>query len=119
MSNRKYDKNNNVIYNKNSDGKEFWWEYDENNNLIYRKEDYESSAVGGGHTVSEYRYKYDENNNLIYEKLRNGMEFWYKYDKNNKKIIITEKEYNEIEFRKKEKEYNSRTKCSRFELMEI
>ena len=32
---------------------------------------------------------------------------------------ITEKEYKEIEFQKKEKEYLSREKISRFELMEI
>ena len=62
--------------------------------------------------------KYNENNNLIYFKDSNGLEYWYKYDKNGR-IKITEKEYKEIEFRKKEKEYNSRTKCSRFELIDI
>ncbi|KKK88838.1 hypothetical protein LCGC14_2739130 [marine sediment metagenome] len=46
-------------------------------------------------------------------------EYWYKYNKNNEKINITEQEYKEIEFKKKEKEYNSRTKCSRFEIMDI
>ncbi len=33
--------------------------------------------------------------------------------------LITKKRLKELEFREKEKEYNSRTKCSRFELMEI
>ncbi len=86
---REYDENNNLVYYKYPDGLEIWWEHDENNNIIYTKDS---------------------------EGLR---EEWYKYDENNKRIRITEKEYKEIEFRKKEKEYNSRTKCSRFELMDI
>ncbi len=84
---KKYDKNDNLVYHKDSSGDEYYREYDENNSLIH-------------HKSSEWEY-------------------WYKYDENNKRIIITEKEYKEIEFRKKEKEYNSRTKCSRFEIMEI
>ncbi len=63
--------------------------------------------------------KYDENNNLIYFKDTDNEEYWYKYDKNNNRIEITEKKYKNIEFRKKEKEYLSRTKCSRFELIDI
>ena len=78
---QKFDKNNNRIYSKNSNGFEIWVKYDENNNKIYYKNSF-------------------------------GNEYWYKYDENNDCIEITEKEY-------KEKEYNSRTKCSRFELMEI
>ncbi len=85
---REYDKNNNLIHYKSSNGYEYWREYDENNN--------------------EINYKNTD-----------GKECWYKYDKNNNKIKITEQEYKEIEFRKQEKEYNSRTKCSRFEIMEI
>ena len=83
--------------------------YDDRNNLIYYKrfDNYESWQ------------EFDGNNNLIYYKNSNGYESWYKYDKNNERINITEKEYKEIEFRKKEKEYNSGTKCSRFELMDI
>ena len=46
---------------------------------------------------------YDENNNLVYSKWTNGWKAWYKYDKNNKRIEITEKEYKEIEFRKRTK----------------
>ena len=92
-------------------------EYDDRNNMTYWKDD-----------SREYWYKYDENNREIYyksfytiflEEGPNGSEHWYKYDKNNNCIEITKQEFNEIEFRKKEKEYLSRTKCSRFELMEI
>ena len=63
--------------------------------------------------------RYDENNNLIYYTSSFGYEHWLKYGENNRRIEITEQEYKEIEFRKKEKEYNSRTKCSRFELIDI
>ena len=88
---------------------EKWRKHDENNNLVYFKD-----SVG---------YKcwseYDEDNRRIHFKTNINIEFWYKWNKNNDMIEITEKEYKEIEFRKKEKEYNSRTKCSRFELMEI
>ena len=84
--------------------------------------------------------KYDERGNLIYVYYENsGYKIWRKFDKNNKMIywntscgdkeyykwedtgpiIITEQEFNEIEFKKEEKEYLSRTKVSRFKLMEI
>ena len=63
--------------------------------------------------------KYDENNNVIYRKFSSGYEDWYKWDKWDNNTKITEKEYKEIEFRKKEKEYLSRTKRSRFEIMDI
>ena len=84
--------------------------YDDKGNLIYCK--YPTSGC-------ESIYKYDENNNLIYWKHANEDEFWREYDENSNEIEITEQEYKEIEFRKKEKEYLSRTKCSRFELMDI
>ncbi len=83
--------------------------YDEKSNCIY----YKSSSD------LEIWTKYDENNNLIYYTSSFGYEHWLKYGENNRRIEITEKEYKEIEFRKKEKEYNSRTKCSRFELIDI
>ncbi len=105
---KEYDENNNLIYIENFSGFEEWYKYDENNNLIYSK--YFNGL--------EYWQKYDENNKIIYSKDSDGDECWCKWE-NNKSIEITEKEYNEIEFRKKEKEYNSRTKCSRFEIMEI
>ncbi len=106
---KKYDERGNLIYHKYSSGFEYWFKYDENNNQIYWKR-----SDGW-----EELYKYNENNNLIYYKDIIGFEYWYKYDENGEKIEITKQEYNEIEFRKKEKEYNSRTKCSRFELIDI
>ncbi len=84
--------------------------YDDRGNLIYWKH-------FGDYIYEEWR-KYDENNRKIYCN-ENGNEFWFKYDKRGRKWIITEKEFKEIEFRKKEKEYLSRTKCSRFEIMDI
>ncbi len=86
---RKYDKRDNLVYYRYPDGLEIWWEFDENNNLIHTKDS---------------------------EGLR---EVWCKYDELNKRIKITEQEYKNIKYNKKIKEYNSRTKCSRFELMEI
>ncbi|MEK0344915.1 MAG: hypothetical protein QQN64_06700 [Nitrosopumilus sp.] len=76
--------------------------YDKNRNLIYHK-----SSNG-------YEHWY-ENNNKIHYKNSNGFEIWYKYDNNNKQIVITKQEFENIKI----KEYNSRTKCSRFELMDI
>ena len=105
----KHDKKRNLVYYKNIHNQEFQWKYDNKSNRIYYKDCY-------GH---ESWYKYDKNNKLIYEKYFNfGREYWYKWD-NNKQIEITEQEFNEIEFRKKEKEYLSRIKCSRFELIDI
>ena len=69
---KKYDKNNNCIYWKNSNGFECWYKYNENNNIIYYRD------------IDDYEY-------------------WYKYNGENKPIEITEKEYKEIEFRKKKK----------------
>ncbi len=129
---KKYDKNNNLIHFTDFRNYEFWQEYDEDNNLIHYKNS----------NRTERWYKYDENNNEIYCKNSCGEEFWRIYDKDNlliahkkscsdlkwwhkfddktnKPIPITEKEYKEIKFREKEKEYNSRTKCSRFELIDI
>ncbi len=83
--------------------------YDKNNNLVYFKDN----------TGYEYWGEFDENNNQIHFKNNIGFENWYKFDKNNNFIEIIEKEFKEIEFRKKEKEYLSRTKCSRFEIMDI
>ena len=104
----KFDERGNCIYYKNSVGREYWRKFDKNNNCVYYK-----------NFIDERWYKYDENNKLIYCKISDGREVWYKQDRNNKNIYITEKEYKEIEFRKKEKEYLSRTKCSRFEIMDI
>ena len=108
---KKYDDKGNLIYKKYSNSHEYWYKYDENNNCVYYK-----NSLGSGY---ENWQKYDENNNIIHYKSSNGTESWCKYDKKGRTIYITEKEYKEIEFRKWEKEYLSREKCSRFELMEI
>ena len=92
--NKEYDKKGNLVYEKDNSGNEFWYEHN-------------------GYTYF-----------LIHLKNCAGYEIWWKVDKknnnkNDKRIRITGQEYKEIEFRKKEKEYLSRTKISRFELMEI
>ena len=60
-----YDKNNNLIYYKNSTGFEYWKEFDKNNNLIHSKNSY----------GSEYWKEYDKNNNLIHYKNINNIEW--------------------------------------------
>ncbi len=106
---KEFDENNNLIYHKHSDDREYWYKYDKNNNRINFK----------GSSGYESWQKFDENNRVIYYKNSIRTEYWCKYDDNSNSIYITEQEYKNIEFRKKEKEYNSRTKCSRFELMDI
>ena len=61
----KYDKNNNLIYYKDSNGYECWKEFDKNNNLIYSK-----SSSG-----YEFWKEFDKNNNLIHSKDSNGKEW--------------------------------------------
>ncbi len=106
---KEYDEKGNLIYEKDSSGFEKWRKFDENNNRIYFK-----NSKG-----YDYWSEYDENNNEIYWKDSDGIEDWKKVGEFGYCIGITEQEYNDIKFRKKEKEYNSRTKCSRFELMDI
>ncbi len=107
---KKYDENNNVIYCKDPNNIEHWYKYDKFNNLIYFK--YLNKK-------ERWYEEWYENNKLIHFRNCVDWEYWKKYDENNKSILITEKEYKNIEYDKKEKEYNSRTKCSRFEIMEI
>ena len=104
----KFDKKGNLIYYTDSSGFERWMKYGISNNCIHYKD-------SNGY---EYWKKYD-GNNRIYYKNSNGEETWFKWTKNGAPIKITEQEYKEIEFRKKEKEYLSRKKCSRFEIMDI
>jgi len=68
-----YDKNNNLMYHKNSIGDECWREYDKNNNLIHYKDS----------DGDEYWREYDKNNNLIHYKNSDGFEYWREYDKDN------------------------------------
>ena len=53
--NEKFDKNDNLIYWKDSNGNEYWNKFDENDHSIYTK-------FSSGR---EIWYKYDENNNGI------------------------------------------------------
>jgi len=109
---KEYDKNNNLIHYKNSNGLEFWQEYDENNNLIHSKNTYGSD--------SESWWEYDKDNNLIHFKNTNGLEYWYKFDENNNEIKITEQEFKQIERRKAKQElYLNNKKSNRFEIMDI
>ncbi len=100
-----YDNNGNLIYFKHFDGNEYLYKYDKNNNHIYTK----------GSDGFEYWGEYDENNNEIHFKNTDGLENWAKYNNENNRIIITKQEFENIKIR----EYNSRTKCSRFEIMDI
>ncbi len=98
----KYNKNGKIVYYKGIDGSEAWSAYDKNNNMIYNRQS----------NGCESWSKYDENNRDIYFKTNDGREEWFKYNKNGEKIDITDEKL-------KEKEYLSRKKVSRFELMEI
>ena len=60
-------------------------------------------------------FRYDEKGRVIALKYPERDEFYYKYDENSYGIEISKQEFENIKIR----EYNSRTKCSRFELMEI
>jgi len=84
----KYDQNGNLIYRKDSNGYENWWEFDKNNNLIHSK--YSNGF--------EYWKEYDKNGNLIHYKDSNGYEEWHEYDQNNN--VIHFKDSNGYEYRK-------------------
>ncbi len=107
---KEYDKNNNLIYYKNTSGFERWYKYDENNNEVY----YRSSG-----SFEEWR-KYDEENRILYYKNFDKIEDdkkekWYKYDKYGQ-VSITEQEFERIE---KRKLFLNNKKSNRFELMDI
>jgi len=106
---KEYDKNNNLIYCKYSNGTELWREFDKNNNFIHHKN---SNGF-------EFWYKYDENNKKIYYKDYSGYERWFKND-GNKRIRITEQEFKQIERRKEKQElYLNIKNSNRFEIMDI
>ena len=83
-------------------------EYNENNKRIYHRNPW----------GEEYWWEYNKNNKLIHLKTYAGYEEWYKW-RNNKRIKITKQEFKYIQYNIRIKEYNSRTKCSRFEIMDI
>jgi hypothetical protein len=66
---KKYNSKGNLIYLKNSDGDEYW--YDDMGKYIHSK-----SPCG-----YEEWYGYDNNGNCIYFKNSTGYEEWYEYDK--------------------------------------
>ena len=76
---------------------------------------------------TEYWAGYNDEGNRFKCLIKNGERWYSKFDKkmniidemSENEFLLLEKEIDWIEFRKKEKEYNSRTKCSRFEIMEI
>ena len=133
---KRYDERGNLIYQKFLNGGEYWKEYDKNNNLKYvkwggdldweewyeysknRKVVYHKGRMNKINYVSERWQEYDKNDNRIHYKHSDGDERWYEYYKGHK-IEITEKEFEYIQYNIKIREYDSRTKCSRFELMEI
>jgi len=82
--------------------------YDKNGNLIYYK------APNGLGIWQDY----DENNNKIHYKTSGGYESWYKFEES-KRIEITKKEFDYIKFKEEEKEYLTRDKYSRFEILDI
>ena len=100
----KYDKNDNKIYTKLSNGYECWKKYDKNNNMIYYK-----------WREQEEWHKYDENNNEIYRKVNDGTEFYFEYYKGHK-IEITQQEFKQIE---RTKLYLNNKRSNRFELIDI
>ena len=72
----KYDKNNKLIYRKDSKGTEEWFEYDKNGNLLhYKKSD-----------GDEVWYEYDSKGNCIHTKKSDGDETWTEYDNKGREI---------------------------------
>ena len=64
LKNSKFDKKNNLIHYKNSNGREEWNKYDKKNNLIHSKD---SNGI-------EFWNEYDKKNNLIHYKTSNGFD---------------------------------------------
>ena len=90
---REYDSNNKLIYYRNNDGVEEWWEYDTNGNMIHYRNSkgYESwfERDTNGNPI-HYRdskgyeswCEYDTNGNQIHYRNSNGFEEWYDADGN-------------------------------------
>lgn len=88
---KKYDDNDNIIYDKliiedklETNINENFYDYDERGNEIYYKR-----TLNGEIKIEIWR-EYDENNNLIYSKDKNGNEWFYRYDENNRCIYLNE-----------------------------
>jgi len=65
-----YDNKGNIIYEKNSDGDEYWYEYDIKGNLIHFK-----NSDG-----KERWHEYDDKGNEIHYKSHDSKEKWWEYD---------------------------------------
>ncbi len=105
----KHDDRGRLIYHKSPDGFEVWWERDENDNVIYGKN-------SNGYEIWQ---EFDEKNRKIYYKDCYGVEGAWRYNKNGREIKLTERELEEIKFRRQEQEFLSREEVSRFELVEL
>ncbi len=115
---KEYDDRGNCIHYKSvkrkfyehpgQEGWEWWREYDENNNCIYTK------YYSKDHGVNKRRREFDEKNRLVCFKDSIGREAYYRYNKE-KRTMITKQEFDNIKIR----EYLSRKKVSRFEIMDI
>ncbi len=119
MSNERYDKRGNCIYEKKIIQIDFmgecewesWIEYDKNNNVVYRRNINLYSK-----NVYECWWEFDKNKNKIHFKNSSGWEYWYKYNEDNERIIITEQEFKQIE---RTKLYFNMKRSNRFEIMDI
>ncbi len=105
----KKDDRGNLIYHKDSNGTEYWWDHDKSNNMIHGK-----NSKG-----CEIWQGWDERNRRIYYKTDTGYEQWYKYDEEGREIDITELKLKERGLREQEKEFLNRESVPRFELMEL
>jgi YD repeat-containing protein len=64
---REFDPNGNLIYFRNSNGYEIWYEYDTDGRCIYARYSNEFKTW----------YKYDENGNYVYYEDSEGVKVWY------------------------------------------
>lgn len=105
---KKYDKNDNLVYCKDTNGTEHWYEYNNRGYRTYHK-------ISGGF---EEWFEYDECDREIHYTCPNAEE-WFRYDVNGKQIEITEQEFDEIKSREQEQEFLNRVEVDRFKLMEL
>jgi len=83
-----YDSHNNLIHYENSKDYEEWFEFDKNKNLIHYKNSNDH----------EYWQDFDSNNNVTHYKTLNNYEYWREYDSHNN--LIYYKDSNGIEWKK-------------------
>lgn len=115
-----YDKNNNLILQKNSNNflssqkkEEIKYVYNKKNQLI--KEIYSDGIIG--------IYKYDKKGNNIYFSSKNNYEIFYTFDEKNNVIFskLIQKKLNKLQYTWFENEYNDKNqliKCKYYECVE-